>query len=95
MGTGGSSTSDGEPPPPTPDELARAEREPFAERDLSIRIGIGKSDFDLFAEAHAQQAYDDEQRIIQTGEPLLDAEEKETWPDGRITWCLSTKSAYA
>lgn len=52
---------------------------------------IGKSDFDLFAEAHARQAYEDEQRIIQTGEPLLDAEEKETWPDGRITWVSTTK----
>jgi sigma-B regulation protein RsbU (phosphoserine phosphatase) len=52
---------------------------------------IGKSDFDLFAEVHAQQAYEDEQRIVQTGEPLLDAEEKETWPDGRITWVSTTK----
>ena len=52
---------------------------------------LGKTDFDLFAEAHARQAYDDEQRIIQTGEPLLDVEEKETWPDGRITWVSTTK----
>ncbi len=52
---------------------------------------LGKSDFDLFAEAHARQAYEDEQHIIQTGEPLLDAEEKETWPDGRITWVSTTK----
>ncbi len=52
---------------------------------------VGKSDFDLFADAHAQQAYDDEQRIIRTGVPLLDAEEKETWPDGRITWVSTTK----
>lgn len=52
---------------------------------------IGKSDFDLFAEAHAREAYEDEQRIIETGEPLLDAEEKETWPDGRITWVSTTK----
>lgn len=52
---------------------------------------IGKSDFDLFAEAHARQAYEDEQRIIRTGEPLLNAEEKETWPDGRITWVSTTK----
>lgn len=51
----------------------------------------GKTDFDLFAAAHAQQAFDDEQRIIQTGEPLLGIEEKETWPDGRITWVSTSK----
>ena len=45
---------------------------------------VGKTDFDLFADAHAQQAYDDEQRIISTGAPLVNFEEKETWPDGRI-----------
>ena len=57
----------------------------------SVDAVEGHTDFDVFAEAHAQQAYEAEQRIIQTGEPLLDAEEKETWPDGRITWVSSTK----
>ncbi|WP_372794150.1 SpoIIE family protein phosphatase [Pontiella sp.] len=52
---------------------------------------IGKSDFDLFASVHAQQAFDDEQRIIATGEPIIGLEEKETWEDGRITWVSSTK----
>ncbi len=52
---------------------------------------VGKSDFDLFAHAHAEQAYSDEQRIISTGEPLVGVEEKETWPDGRITWVSTTK----
>lgn len=58
----------------------------IAEKDI-----LGKSDLDLFASAHAQQAYDDEQRIIATGEPLLGIEEMETWPDGRITWVSTTK----
>ncbi len=52
---------------------------------------VGKTDFDLFAEAHAKEAFDDEQRIIQTGEPLIGIEEKETWADGRITWVSTTK----
>ncbi len=52
---------------------------------------VGKTDFDLFAHAHAQQAYDDERRIISSGEPLVGVEEKETWPDGRITWVSTTK----
>ncbi|HEY5551176.1 MAG TPA: PAS domain S-box protein [Opitutaceae bacterium] len=52
---------------------------------------VGKTDFDFFSEEHARQAYEDEQRIIQTGDALIGFEEKETWPDGRITWASSTK----
>jgi sigma-B regulation protein RsbU (phosphoserine phosphatase) len=53
---------------------------------------IGKTDFDLFSKEHAQQAFDDEQRIIRTGQALVAQEEKETWPDGTVTWCSSTKA---
>jgi PAS domain S-box-containing protein len=53
---------------------------------------IGKSDFDFFTREHAQPAYDDEQRIIQTGEPLIGIEEKETWPDKEDTWASTTKT---
>lgn len=52
---------------------------------------IGKTDFDFFAKDHAQPAFDDEQRIIQTGQAVADLVEKELWPDGRITWALTTK----
>ncbi|MEK7780377.1 MAG: PAS domain-containing protein [Verrucomicrobiota bacterium] len=51
----------------------------------------GKSDFDIFTEEHARQAYDDEQKIIHTGEPIVGKLERETHNDGRITWALSTK----
>jgi DNA-binding NtrC family response regulator len=33
---------------------------------------IGRTDMDFFSYEHARQAYEDEQRIIRTGEPLLD-----------------------
>ena len=54
-------------------------------------LATGKSDADFFKPAHAQQALAEEQRIMQTGQPLVGIEEKETWPDGRETWVSSTK----
>jgi PAS domain S-box-containing protein len=52
---------------------------------------VGKTDFDFFAEAHARAAYEDEQRIVRTGQPLVDKEEKEVYPDGSTTWLSTTK----
>jgi PAS domain S-box-containing protein len=52
---------------------------------------IGKTDFDFFTAEHARPAFDDEQRIIRTGEPIIAKVEKETWSAGRITWCLTSK----
>jgi PAS domain S-box-containing protein len=52
---------------------------------------VGKTDFDFFAEAHARAAHEDEQRIVRTGRPLVDKEEKEVYPDGSTTWLSTTK----
>jgi PAS domain S-box-containing protein len=52
---------------------------------------VGKTDFDMFSEPHARQAFEDEQRIMATGEPLISQDEKETWADGRTTWASTTK----
>jgi PAS domain S-box-containing protein len=52
---------------------------------------IGKSDFSFFSEEHARHAFRDEQGIITTGKPIVNIEEKETWPDGQETWVLTTK----
>jgi diguanylate cyclase (GGDEF)-like protein/PAS domain S-box-containing protein len=67
-------------------------------RSLATRFGlsspaqaIDKTDFDVFSREHAEQAFADEQLIIRTGQPILEKEEKETWPDGRESWVLTTK----
>jgi PAS domain S-box-containing protein len=52
---------------------------------------IGKTDMDFFSGEHARKAYEDEQHIIRTGEPILDVEEKETWANRPDTWVLTTK----
>ena len=51
---------------------------------------IGKSDFDFFTEEHARQAYEDEQELMRGAIPIT-KEERETWPDGSVSWALSTK----
>ncbi|MDZ8118091.1 SpoIIE family protein phosphatase [Pontiella agarivorans] len=58
---------------------------------LSADEIVGKTDFDLWSEEHARQAFEREQRIIATGIPQNSFEEREVWPDGRITWVSSTK----
>ncbi len=50
----------------------------------------GKTDFDLFTDEHARQAFDDEQAIIRTGQSIS-KEEKETHLDGAVTWASTSK----
>ena len=69
--------------------ISKAQAERFGLRDPAQ--AVGKTDFDFFAEDHARPAFEDEQEIMKTGRPLVDLEEKETWPDGRAAWVSTTK----
>jgi PAS domain S-box-containing protein len=55
---------------------------------------ISKTDFDYFSSEHAQGAYDDEQKMIRTGKPLVGIVEKETFTDGSLRWVSTTKEPF-
>ena len=52
---------------------------------------IGKHDRDFFQYEHWKNAYDDEKRIIQTGTPVIDLLEHETWQHAPETWVITSK----
>ena len=52
---------------------------------------LGKWDFDFFPKDLAEQYYADEQRIVQTGQPLFNREEPVVDPLGHRRWVLTTK----
>jgi len=72
-------------------KFVRCSRSKWTRTSASELEIIGKTDFDLFHEEHARPAFEDEQEIIRTGQPLIGKLEKEVHPDGRTTWVLTTK----
>ncbi len=52
---------------------------------------VGKTDFDIFTYEHASAALADEQEILRTGLPIVGKDEKETWPNGTVSWVTTTK----
>ena len=52
---------------------------------------VGKTDFDFQLPERAREFYADEQRIMQTGEALINKTEKQILSNGEITWTSTTK----
>jgi PAS domain S-box-containing protein len=52
---------------------------------------IGKTDFDLFEPARAQHYFDEEQKVIQTGQPIINQESQCTDKSGNANFLLVTK----
>jgi PAS domain S-box-containing protein len=52
---------------------------------------VGKTDFDIFPPELAGSYYADEQAVIQSGQPLLNREERTIDPEGKTRWYLTTK----
>ncbi len=52
---------------------------------------LGRTDIDFFAASHAVPARAAELEVMRTGEPIVGLEERELWPDGRVSWVSTTK----
>lgn len=50
-----------------------------------------RTDFDYFSIEHARQAFRDEQRILHTGQPLENVEERETYAKSGVRWVSTSK----
>ena len=66
---------------------ALAERFKLASPDEAI----GKTDADFFATGHARRAREEE-RIMESGQPLIGIVEREAWPDASTTWMSTTRA---
>jgi len=67
-------------------------------RALAQRLGVadpaqavGRTDFDFQPPEKAREFYEDEQRIIRTGVPIINKAEKQILRSGEIAWTSTTK----
>jgi PAS domain S-box-containing protein len=67
-------------------------------RSMAARLGlgdpqevVGKTDFDFHAPDLAREFFNDEQRILATGESLINKLERQVGPDGTEIWASVTK----
>jgi diguanylate cyclase (GGDEF)-like protein/PAS domain S-box-containing protein len=58
----------------------------------SLEAVIGKTDFDIFNASHALAALEDDQRVLETGEPMVAKVERETFDDRSDAWVSTAKA---
>lgn len=51
----------------------------------------GKTDADFYGVEHAREAREDEVRVMETGEPIINKIEHEVMTDGKSSWSLTSK----
>jgi two-component system NtrC family sensor kinase len=56
----------------------------------SVEDMLGKTIFDFFDEAQARGIHEAQLKTMSTGDALIDHVETEAWPDGRVTWALTS-----
>jgi PAS domain S-box-containing protein len=68
-------------------------------RTLAKRLGVadpeqavGKTDFDFQPPDRAKEFFEDEQRIMRTGEALINKTEKQVVTNGEVAWTSTTKA---
>ncbi len=72
--------------------FVRVSRGTHLEGIKDLQDAIGKTDFDFFAKAHAEESFRDEQELIRTGLPIIDKLEREGFTSGRAdVWVTTTK----
>ena len=52
---------------------------------------VGKTDLDIFDSERAKQYLTDEQEVMKIGKPVVDKEEEQSWPNGRVRWVSTSK----
>ena len=52
---------------------------------------VGKTDFDFFSEEEAKMMREDEEKIMASGKPVVDKEQKIKLPEGKEMWQSATK----
>ncbi|MFA9389146.1 MAG: PAS domain S-box protein [Prolixibacteraceae bacterium] len=52
---------------------------------------VGKTDFEIFPEKHAEVYHYSDQKVIADGSPIINAKEEIIFPDGTMHWFLTSK----
>ncbi len=63
-------------------------------RDLKLddmKQVVGKTDVDLFGEEFGRKTFEDEQRLMNSGESIVDLIESRQLENGQVNWTLATK----